>query len=129
MNKLEERNKQVYMEREAGMRLRVIADRHGLSMERVRQIHAKIYRTINKRRRRAQLKGNKWYVFKPSRYGGVHAENYWTGEMTDKGDPAMTNKVFKAKGFDSAREAYEVAGKTRKLNWWRVGERKCEVFH
>ena len=72
---------------------------------------------------------SKWVVFKPSKYGGVFAEDYWTGEFTDQGNPAKSSKTHSARQFSSAREAYDIAGKFKRLNWWRVGERKIETVH
>ena len=71
----------------------------------------------------------KYVVFKPCRYGGVFAENYWTGEITDKRRPAQTNKTYGALQFDTARDAYDEAGKHDQLALWRVGRRQVEAFH
>ena len=72
----------------------------------------------------------KWYVYTSTRNHDFFTEDYWTGEMTPSGNPQKTNQTYKAKGFDTPREAYHVAGRTRKMDWWRVGLRDaCDVFH
>ena len=68
-------------------------------------------------------------VFKSMMYRGKLMEFYWTGEMTDKGDPATTNSVRKAKEFGSTRRAYDAAGSTGNMDWWKAGWRAREVFH
>ena len=75
------------------------------------------------------MKNTKYYVFRQARYGGPHACHYWTGEMTAAGNPAKTGMTLDAKAFDTAREAYNEAGKHKKLNWWKVGEREPEALH
>lgn len=57
-------------------------------------------------------------------------EFYWTGEILPSGKPQVSSDTALARGFTSAREAYEAAeagakaGGMRKLMWWRVGLRR-----
>lgn len=71
---------------------------------------------------------DKWVVYTSSRWGGSLAETYWTGTFTESGKPAQSSQVFDAKHFNTARDAYDVAGFHRLLSW-RVGLRNVESLH
>ena len=56
---------------------------------------------------------------------GNKQEIYWSGNYTDSSGrerPRETNSLERANQFETAREAYDAAGKAG-LNWWRVGSR------
>jgi len=71
----------------------------------------------------------KYVLFKPKRYGGAFAETYWTGNFTEVGNAEQSTKTADAIQFNTAREAYEEAGRFKRLNWWKVGERRIETIH
>ena len=71
----------------------------------------------------------KYVLFKYCRYGGVFAEDYWTGLMLDDGRPARTSIIGKAMAFDTSREAYDYAGQHKKMDWWCVGKRRVRILH
>ena len=72
------------------------------------------------------MRVEKWFIFRPCRYGGVFAADYWTGEFTDANKPSVSKNTRNALPFETAREAYDFAGQHKKLNWFRVGRRVVE---
>jgi hypothetical protein len=66
----------------------------------------------------------KYYVYKPCRYAGETASDYWRGSFTKSKIPSVTKHTRKAAGFDTAREAYDAAGRDERLAWWKVGKRE-----
>ena len=65
----------------------------------------------------------KYYIFKYHSSRG--AELYWNGNFsTVTGDPLASTQAKKAVCFNSAREAYDVAGEYLKLQWWQVGKKR-----
>lgn len=54
----------------------------------------------------------------------VDRELYWTGAMLEGGTPDVTDDQSKARPFETAREAYDEAGKLRRLAAFRVGRRE-----
>ena len=56
-------------------------------------------------------------------------EVYWTGDLTPTGKAAVTQDIYDAMHFDSARKAYEEAGQYDIMNYWKVGSRKLEWIH
>jgi len=84
---------------------------------------------ITLHRRNEGMSATKYVLFKYCRYGGVFAEDYWTGIMLDDGRPARTSMIAKAMTFDTSREAYDYAGQYKKMDWWQAGERRVSVLH
>ena len=65
----------------------------------------------------------KYYIFKYHASRG--AELYWTGNFSSvTDDPLASVNTKPAICFDSAREAYNVAGEYLRLQWWKVGKRR-----
>lgn len=63
----------------------------------------------------------KYFIYNRDRDG--EDAYYWTGILRPSGRPAITDGVEKAIRFNTAREAYEEAGKYPSLRLWRVGAR------
>jgi hypothetical protein len=59
------------------------------------------------------------------------SEHYWTGDIEVDGKPILTSETKQAQQWQTAREAYEAAGKhgcfVTGVGWYtyRVGHRAC----
>ena len=64
-----------------------------------------------------------WVVYRKEHDSKFNNEAYWTGDITLTGIPAKSVDLRKAIGFQTAREAYNAAGATSRMDWWKVGSR------
>ena len=64
-----------------------------------------------------------WVMFREEKDSDNFNEVYWNGEFTGRGTPSTTVYTEKARHFKTPREAYDTAGATKKMDWWKAGWR------
>ena len=65
-----------------------------------------------------------YYVFRDEVVGDCQwIEKYWIGQVFDLGTPRLTKFISRARGFFTARAAYDAAGRHDSLQYFKVGWR------